>query len=246
MTAVTRQPLSQPHSLGRGRGRGRVTSARRWSRRAVAWRRYLRRRARTLQHRPLHAARLRSEKHRRPAAGASPLRPETVVLAPGGGVPGVLTSRTTWDVASKLNQAVAPVAVALDAARMGLAVRKDRGLGRHSARTGASIAGSWAGGYAGGVTGSHTGAALGVIGGPVGMVIGGLAGGLIGAVAGAIGLSKLSEKGVDKATELKDNWSRHSDTEKKCSKKQRRRRVRLKNELRRGLFRPMVDGDRKR
>ena len=229
MTAAIRRPLWPLHCR-----RARVTAARHWERRAAAWRRYLWRRACLAEQRPLQAARLRSL----PADPAPPLRPETVVLAPGGGVPGVLTSRTTWDVASKLNQAVAPVAVALDAARMGLAVRKDRGLGRHSARTGASIAGSWAGGYAGGVTGSHTGAAIGVLAGPIGMVIGSITGGLVGAVAGAIGLSKLSEKGVDRATELTDGWRHTSKRQQQTNKLRPKRLVRLKNDLRRGSFRP--------
>lgn len=215
MTAVARRA----GAVGRSSA-APVLHLRRGSRRAARWRAYL------------CTGWLPAGHRHRPEAGPGHAGTPKA-LAPN--IAALLSSRTTWDVASKLNRTLAPVAVTLDVARLGLAARRDRGLGRNVARTGASMAGSWAGGYAGGVAGSHAGAMIGSVGGPVGALVGGLTGALVGAVAGAVGLSKVSEQGADWAASLHDGGVRGSGSRRRrlCGSA---RRGRQHNCLRRRRF----------
>lgn len=87
-----------------------------------------------------------------------------------------------------------PVAVVTDTLRLGRAIYEDRGLGKNTARTAASVAGGWSGAFAVGWGGAKVGAAIGSLGGPVGTAIGGVVGGLAGAIGGAFAGSWLAEK----------------------------------------------------
>lgn len=101
-----------------------------------------------------------------------------------------------------------PIAVGIDAARLGDAIVKDGGrVGKDTAHAAASVAGGWAGAAAGGVVGAEGGAAIGGgigalfggVGAVPGAAIGGVVGGIGGGIAGAMGGSWAAEKAADSA-----------------------------------------------
>lgn len=104
------------------------------------------------------------------------------------------------------NRFLLPVAIGLDVARLGLAIRADQGFGRNTFRTAASIAGGWAGGFAGALAGAKAGALLGgvigsfipVLGTAAGAAIGGLLGGIVGGIGGAVLGSWGAEEAADR------------------------------------------------
>lgn len=130
---------------------------------------------------------------------AGSVREPAVLRGSSAGI-SVLTGagRLGWETARALNRSVVPLSLLVDAARLAVSAWQDRGVGRHVACTGASIAGSWAGAAAGAAAGSHVGAVLGLWAGPVGLAMGSVVGGVAGAVCGALGLASLSERGVGK------------------------------------------------
>ena len=102
-----------------------------------------------------------------------------------------------------------PVAVAVDAARLGNAYHEDGNrVGQHTIHTAGSVAGGWAGGFAGAAAGGEAGAAIGGgigaffggIGAVPGAAVGGVIGGLVGGIGGAMGGSWAGERAADAAT----------------------------------------------
>ena len=96
-----------------------------------------------------------------------------------------------------------PVAVAIDALRLGDAFVQDGNtFGKNTIRTGGSVAGGWAGAWAGAEAGAAGGAFVGgilgsfvpVLGNAVGAGVGGFVGGLAGGIAGGLGGSWLGGK----------------------------------------------------
>ncbi|MBI2420250.1 MAG: RHS repeat-associated core domain-containing protein [Ignavibacteriales bacterium] len=97
------------------------------------------------------------------------------------------------DGASKV---ATPIAVAIDAYRIGSALQMDGGqAGANTISTVGSVAGGWAGAVAGAGTGAELGAAIGTGLCPgVGTAVGGVVGGLVGGFAGAYAGSNLGER----------------------------------------------------
>ncbi len=128
--------------------------------------------------------------------------PHTAI--PGGAktLKALESSGKTLDAIGKVAK---PVAIVIDAARIGNAIHEDGcTIGNNTIITSSSVAGGWAGTFAGAAIGAEGGAYLGgVIGGFFGGVgavpgaaVGGFVGGLSGGIVGSFGGSWLAEEGA--------------------------------------------------
>ena len=99
-----------------------------------------------------------------------------------------------------------PVAIGIDAARLGAAFHEDGNrIGTKTEQTAGSVAGGWAGAVAGAAGGAEGGAWIGGgigaffggVGAAPGAAVGGVIGGIAGGIAGAIGGSWFGGKAVD-------------------------------------------------
>ncbi|WP_081249526.1 RHS repeat-associated core domain-containing protein [Flavobacterium psychrophilum] len=95
------------------------------------------------------------------------------------------------DALNGLNKIAVPVAVTLDAIRIGDAMVQDGGIGRNTAETTAKVGGSWGGAYLGSTAGAEAGVTAGLFFGPAAEIaspvlgiFGGIGGGIYGAVKG--------------------------------------------------------------
>jgi RHS repeat-associated protein len=94
------------------------------------------------------------------------------------------------DGVNAFNKVAVPVALTLDAVRIGDAINQDGGIGRNTVETTAKVGGSWAGAWGGSILGAEAGAIVGGFTGPFAEVASpvlGLIGGIAGGIGGAIG-----------------------------------------------------------